>query len=817
MRNIFTIPRLFSQSATFASSVSKFPVRVRTLALSITDSFSTSRLASVFRSAAQSITETLSGISQAIFPRSFTQSATLSSSTSRLLASIRTIGQSITESFSANRLLSLIRPFTQSLTAAFTESPLRISFRTLAQAITDTFSASRLLTVPRTLGLSLTGSFATSDQFQFVRTLGQSITETFSANRLASVFRSATQSITDTFSVRNIFTIPRLFSQAVTGNFIAKQVSTFSRSVSQSISEAFSASRLALVFRSVTQSITDTFSTSRFLTIPRSLTQSFTGSFVSGEQFGFVRSFAQSISQTLVPSRLLSVSQTISQQLTGTFSLSKLGIISRTLTNSFTLGNAISQTRSVIRTLQQSLSVSSATSRAVLAIRSVTGSLAVGNNGILPFQSYFVTISQAFNAFFSAVAQVIAGTSGGSSSQDSGSGSSGGGGGVSAPTGEIIPDEPITPSSTTGFVVLQQSVLTEVLPTEVVTNGITIKNVLGKPITNAKVAVTGVPAGWVTVPQPVSIAAGATATMIAVIAVPEDAASGDYAVVLSLQEQGFSGTSEFVLRVRSFDPETDKAITLRHVGVGQDSGSSILLRILNGNEKIPNYDIIEVIDKSIASSVDEIEFSVPPTEIIQADPIVKWTLHDLVPGESRNVSYQTKHVLTEFTPYVYWPVDEIALSIVSLPEIAISLLRAIEIVPGGSAQAVVTLQNSEASEANVTLELNLPDGWRTEPGFIQDTLLPGAAKTYGFQVTAPADLAPGYYTGNLVMTLNGGVIIKQYQFAALNPLAYLNRALQQPSALVFITLVSLSIAWIAVRAVRKRKKRSVWSRLLLRN
>jgi hypothetical protein len=59
-----------------------------------------------------------------------------------------------------------------------------------------------------------------------------------------------------------------------------------------------------------------------------------------------------------------------------------------------------------------------------------------------------------------------------------------------------------------------------------------------------------------------------------------------------------------------------------------DSGFSgkIILRFENTGDKAIEYSHIEVIPKSFAESVDELEFSRPPDEIIEADPVLKYDI-----------------------------------------------------------------------------------------------------------------------------------------------------------------------------------------------
>jgi hypothetical protein len=63
-----------------------------------------------------------------------------------------------------------------------------------------------------------------------------------------------------------------------------------------------------------------------------------------------------------------------------------------------------------------------------------------------------------------------------------------------------------------------------------------------------------------------------------------------------------------------------------------DSGLSgeIILRFENTGDNATEYTHIEVIPKSFAESVDDLEFSVQPDEIIEADPVVKYYIKNIL-------------------------------------------------------------------------------------------------------------------------------------------------------------------------------------------
>lgn len=55
---------------------------------------------------------------------------------------------------------------------------------------------------------------------------------------------------------------------------------------------------------------------------------------------------------------------------------------------------------------------------------------------------------------------------------------------------------------------------------------------------------------------------------------------------------------------------------------------------------LKNVDIVEVIPKNIATSVDEIKFLGAQPKILQADPVVQWSFVEVKQGETKDLSYQ---------------------------------------------------------------------------------------------------------------------------------------------------------------------------------
>jgi antitoxin component YwqK of YwqJK toxin-antitoxin module len=82
-----------------------------------------------------------------------------------------------------------------------------------------------------------------------------------------------------------------------------------------------------------------------------------------------------------------------------------------------------------------------------------------------------------------------------------------------------------------------------------------------------------------------------------------------------------------------------------------DSGFSgkIILRFENTGDKAIEYSHIEVIPKSFAESVDELEFSRPPDRVIEEDPTVKWVI---------TLPRQAMNTITSYVPGFDWyPMD----------------------------------------------------------------------------------------------------------------------------------------------------------------
>jgi hypothetical protein len=70
---------------------------------------------------------------------------------------------------------------------------------------------------------------------------------------------------------------------------------------------------------------------------------------------------------------------------------------------------------------------------------------------------------------------------------------------------------------------------------------------------------------------------------------------------------------------------------------------------LQANDDLENVIYIQEIPKDVAIDVVELVFNIPPSEILLADPIVKWEFDNMTYGEVKDLSYYVKKKI-DFTP-----------------------------------------------------------------------------------------------------------------------------------------------------------------------
>ncbi len=343
------------------------------------------------------------------------------------------------------------------------------------------------------------------------------------------------------------------------------------------------------------------------------------------------------------------------------------------------------------------------------------------------------------------------------------------------PGGQVAPSISYVPVPPVAMAFVKSPVLAEALPGQTVPEDIVIANVAGVEIDNVRLSASGIPASWLSVsPGSLNLAANATGEFTVYIAVPETAVPGDHPVTITAAGNGVTDQTSFTLRVGTFSPESDKAITTRYVDINRTAGSvHVSLTVHNGYTIVPRMDVTEDIKKSIASSVNDITFIDKPDSVLQSDPVVMWTILDFPPNATRTFSYVVKGISSDLSNYVYWPLEELAISYSNVPSsVSVTPLKPLSVLAGADASVPVTLSNSGNETQTIVLGLSAPSGWEVTPINMTYELFPGETHTFRFLMYVPSPTVPGYYVGMVMIGVNGNIIAKEYQFAALGGLDY---------------------------------------------
>ncbi|RMF90992.1 MAG: hypothetical protein D6733_02505 [Methanobacteriota archaeon] len=235
------------------------------------------------------------------------------------------------------------------------------------------------------------------------------------------------------------------------------------------------------------------------------------------------------------------------------------------------------------------------------------------------------------------------------------------------------------------------------------------------------------------------------------------------------------------------------------------------LRIENTGRFIKRLEVVEDIPKEIASHVNQVDFGVPPSEVIEADPVIKWALEDLDFYETRTIDYEVPVALNEYTPYVNWPLRQLNIFYtITRPreDVEISKAEASTLSPGESGTLSVTVSNKGAASVNTTLLVEPPTGWAVEPEKVIYVFAPSSKEVFNFTITPPEETTLGVYGATLRLSYQDTAVTKDLSLFVREPPA------ESPLMLwlLWLLLVALLavIAYYGRRIYRGRKKKVMY-------
>ncbi|NYZ78598.1 hypothetical protein H0N99_00445 [Candidatus Micrarchaeota archaeon] len=309
------------------------------------------------------------------------------------------------------------------------------------------------------------------------------------------------------------------------------------------------------------------------------------------------------------------------------------------------------------------------------------------------------------------------------------------------PTKEVLPIIiPPTITPVKGKVVfLKTTVLKELLAGEGGVESISLKNV-GESILNITLSLGGIPQEWAVLPSDKTlILPNETRIMNLGLSLPQDVPAGDYLVKLDANG-GANSTDFLALRVKSYPEDYDEPIALKTIRIDENERKTIVSIDL----KNPSKDVMDVVQlqERIPSSLnnEQIEFLDKQGKILTVNgaKMIVWEFTNIHPQETFHISYNINNFLTDYSTYMSWHISQI---LVTSKQSTADLVRVLELTSSsigkngtGEVSASVLYVGNEPEE--VTILLEVPQGFNAEPTTITRILIPKAVTSVNFKLTA---------------------------------------------------------------------------------
>jgi len=287
---------------------------------------------------------------------------------------------------------------------------------------------------------------------------------------------------------------------------------------------------------------------------------------------------------------------------------------------------------------------------------------------------------------------------------------------------------------------IKTAVLKEVLAGEGNVESITLKNTGEKNLT-VKIELSGVPDEWVNYqPNTTVMMPGETRVVNLEMAIPKDTPSGNYLVRMNAVAEGTSSQDFLALRVKNYPESYDKPIATKTIKINEEekktevsidvkNPSKNRMKLVTLEEKIPSpfaSESVEFMDKQ--GSLSELE----------GEKFIAWEFSDLAPLEVAHLSYTLGDFLTEYSTYVNWHISQITTT--EKIELA-DLIKIIDITTQVHdvefADVTASVLYIGVEPINVTMLLEVPEGFRVEPTTVTALLLPKGMSYAKFLVRVP--------------------------------------------------------------------------------
>ncbi len=369
--------------------------------------------------------------------------------------------------------------------------------------------------------------------------------------------------------------------------------------------------------------------------------------------------------------------------------------------------------------------------------------------------------------------------------------------------GVVIP--PIIPLPEALVKFTRHPILREARPGEAVVTDIFVTNPTKTDFGEAKISISGIVKDWLSsTPETVFLSPRGSKILNLAINPPADALPGDYKVVITISNENIHAENFFILRIKPYPPGYAKPSVTKVVEIDRErSISTITIEIKNGGSYVDVLEVVEEIPKEIAQHVNLLGFDTPPSEVLEADPVVKWIIEGLGPYETRSISYNTPKILDEYSPYVYWPLRQINVIYEAPPPdlIKISEISAPTLYPGRTEKVSINLMNLDRTPFDITARLETPANWKVTPDDIVTTLSPRGSSTLMFYITPPSYIEAGTYTISAEVLYDGRTLTK-------DATVIVQPAWAPPLRYILLGLIIILI--IAIIAIAKMQRGRLW-------
>ncbi|HID44010.1 MAG TPA: hypothetical protein EYP30_09635 [Archaeoglobaceae archaeon] len=139
----------------------------------------------------------------------------------------------------------------------------------------------------------------------------------------------------------------------------------------------------------------------------------------------------------------------------------------------------------------------------------------------------------------------------------------------------------------------------------------------------------------------------------------ENSIPGDYRTEVRIGRAKSIETS-FIIRIKDYPDYWNFPVIKRNVVLRNGNEIRVVLEVENNGMNIEEFEVIETIPKTLASSINQIRFDTEPDEIIESDPVVRWVLGKVSNGKKIHLSYTILNEIEDLGFAIYWPVKQIS-------------------------------------------------------------------------------------------------------------------------------------------------------------